>query len=114
MGTDPIFNAEDAMQRVDNDRDLFTELVTLFFEEWPRQVAALEDACRRQGASEVQHIAHSLKSALGNLGAMRAFRTAFHIEMAGKSSQITDATALLEKFKSETEAFKKEAHEFCV
>jgi HPt (histidine-containing phosphotransfer) domain-containing protein len=109
MTTDQVFNKEEAMQRVDDDVELFAELVTMFFDDWPTSVANLEDACRRQAASEVQHLAHSMKSALGNLGGMRAYRSAFQIEMAGKSGNITEATAHLESFKTEVEEFKKEA-----
>jgi len=109
MTTDPVFHKDDAMQRVDNDLELFAELVTMFSDDWPKSVASLEDACRRQAVTEVQHIAHSIKSALGNLGGMRAYRVAFKIEIAAKSGNITEATALLESFKSEVEEFKKEA-----
>jgi len=113
MNADLVFNQEDAMQRVDNDRELYAELITMFFGEWPTSVANLEEACRRQAASEVEHIAHSMKSALGNLGAMRSYRMAIKIEMAAKSSNITEATASLEQLKTEVEEFRQLIVKFC-
>ncbi len=57
-----------ALRRVDGDRALLSELVAIFLEETPKQLANLEKAIETADLEAVERTAHSFKGELGYLG----------------------------------------------
>ena len=95
-----------AMDRVDNDTDLFFELIDMFFEDYESSLATLQAAVSGQLFGEIEAGAHAMKSALGNLGGMVAYEAAFELERAGRESIADDLTAKLQAFEAAVAAFQ--------
>jgi two-component system sensor histidine kinase/response regulator len=95
----PVFDLGAALERVEGDSELLRELVNLFLEESPRLVGEIREGLRCQDAKMVQRPAHSLKSALGNLSAVRSFDAAYRLELLSrdaKPAELEAACVLLE------------------
>ena len=94
-----------AMDRVDNDQDLFFELVDMFFEDYDAQMETISKGVDALNFSDIEATAHAMKSALGNLGGMVAYDAAFSLEQAGRES-------ISENLREKFEAFKKAVADF--
>ena len=111
--TEPlIFDAENALKRVDGDRELYSELVNIFFEEYSQMLENIREARRKGDGKKVQEVAHSMKSALGNLGAMRAFGLAQVMESNGTHGRIEMIDGNLKTLEEEVAKYKQLAEEF--
>ena len=106
MQSPVVFDTQGALARVEGDRALLAELIQIFSEEYISQLGALEAAVHSQDAQSIQAVAHSLKSSLGNVGAMKAAETARELEFAGKTRRLSEATVLLAAIKSDVENFR--------
>lgn len=73
-----IFEMEDLLVRVENDRGFLQELSEIFGEEYPPLRSALQGAVVGSDMSQVRTICHTLKGMLGNL----AWTSAAHITRA--------------------------------
>jgi HPt (histidine-containing phosphotransfer) domain-containing protein len=104
MSTDPILNPH-AIQAL---RDLspgggsefLCELITIYLEDTPKQLAQLEEALARQDLPLVIRSAHTIKGSSGNFGATQVAGTAQEIELAGKAGNLPAAAALLPALKT--------------
>lgn len=76
----PVFDEEAALESVDGDRELLGEIIDAFFDECPLLTAALVDAINRGDTSAIRRAAHTLKGALGTLGALEASSLARELE----------------------------------
>ncbi|MCB1318582.1 MAG: Hpt domain-containing protein [Leptospiraceae bacterium] len=111
----PIFDRESAMLRVDQDEEFFAELLEVFFSDIEERLDELKTAISSKVAKDLESGAHSLKSALGNLGAMRAHEQAFALEKSARESGLSSteqAEQMLTEFKKEIEAFRQQVQSF--
>jgi signal transduction histidine kinase/CheY-like chemotaxis protein/HPt (histidine-containing phosphotransfer) domain-containing protein len=93
------FDLAEALAIVEGNRDLLADMVRLFEEEQPEQLAALHEAMRSHNHAGVALHAHALKGALTSLGAVAAAEAAKQLEMlakAGAEEQFAEAAAALE------------------
>ncbi|RMD85633.1 MAG: Hpt domain-containing protein [Candidatus Dadabacteria bacterium] len=104
-----LFDLEDALDRVDGDKELLQELIGMFFDSYESEISKIEEAISSKNYPEVNSLSHSIKSALGNLGAKAAFNLAYKLELMGKNEDLADAEDTLEKLKEAIEGFKREA-----
>lgn len=74
---------------------LLNRVVTLFMRSAPEDIRALRDALNNQDHSALHKIAHSFKSASGNLGAFFLQESAASIEAIAKQQQTDGIDALL-------------------
>lgn len=95
-----VFDKEAALARVDGDLEFFDELSTLLAQDFPMNYRLLFDAVAGGRAEEACRIAHCIKSALGNLGAMQAYDLAMSLEMAGRSGKLDGAGALVKQLEA--------------
>lgn len=82
-------NVAELLGRVENDRELLHELVTIFKEEFPKQLQALREAVNTSDAKRVAAIAHSLKGMLSNLAAHKAAAGAAQLEQLGRTGEVS-------------------------
>jgi HPt (histidine-containing phosphotransfer) domain-containing protein len=109
MNEFPVFDRTAAFERIDNDGEFYKELVSIFFEDYPQAQKTLNND--DTATEELIAVAHSLKSALGNIGAMQAFAAAKTLEdalrQAGRSSetqgQIESLLSAIAEFRSAVE-----------
>jgi CheY-like chemotaxis protein/HPt (histidine-containing phosphotransfer) domain-containing protein len=91
------FNMQEALARVDGDRELLGEMAALFLEEYPRFLAQIQEAVSKKDSSALSYAAHTLKGSVGNFAANAAFDAAFTLERIGRQGDLTQApTALVQ------------------
>jgi HPt (histidine-containing phosphotransfer) domain-containing protein len=89
----------DLLVRLENDRDLLRELITIFKEEFPPLLQSLQQAVARGELKNVEATSHALKGMLSGLSVTRGAAQASQLEQMareGKTSGLADGLALLE------------------
>jgi HPt (histidine-containing phosphotransfer) domain-containing protein len=100
----PALDIDDPLKRMDGDRDLWNELLQLVTEEWPKNKAEMQSALDKADCTLFQRLAHSLRGASANLGALRLSRAACELEKLAKPDQMERARQQWEAVKSEAAA----------
>ena len=85
------------LKTVDGDWELLGDVAQLYFTDTPLQVARIRVAIEDNDAAEVREIAHSIKGASGSFGKNRVYDYAFELEQIGRSGDLAQASAILEK-----------------
>lgn len=80
---------------------LLSDLVAMFIEEVPGQLAALEAALARNDAAAARLTAHTLKGTGGNFGASRMQALASAIEEKGRNGSLDGAEATFVQLRAE-------------
>ena len=94
------FDHGELLARVDNDRELLHDLLTIFKEEFPRYLQALREAVDSGDGRLVAVAAHALKGMLLNLAAGQAAAAVGRLEQMGRNgeaSEFQDAFAAFER-----------------
>jgi len=94
----------DLLARVENDRELLTELFAMFQEELPILQDTLHHAIDRGDLPEGTKAAHALKGMLANMSMKQAASLAARIEDAARTGDIPAIKATLAAFDSEIAA----------
>jgi HPt (histidine-containing phosphotransfer) domain-containing protein len=93
-------NLPELLARVDNDRELLCDLLSIFKEEFPGYIKSLEEAVFRKDAADVAGISHTLKGMLSNLAVAKASASAARLErlaQAAETASFPDAFAAFER-----------------
>ena len=104
--TDLPLDLDLALQRLDNDRDLFCDIIDIFLAECPQSIAAIEAAVQAGSGDTVYRLAHKLKGAVSSLAAQRATSLATSLEAAGHRGDMAEAGKLFAQLKSESEQLR--------
>jgi CheY-like chemotaxis protein len=94
------FNLQAALDRVEGDRELLSEMATLFLTEYPRFVQQLHQAIAENDAATVNYAAHTLKGSVGNFVDEETAATAFVLEKMGREGELTQAPVALAQLES--------------
>jgi CheY-like chemotaxis protein/HPt (histidine-containing phosphotransfer) domain-containing protein len=86
-----VWNQVEALERVAGDAALLRELVRLFLDAYPGQVAELRAARARQDGPALWRLAHALKGAIGVFGAEVTRQAALRLETAAQAGQLSEA-----------------------
>ena len=81
-------NLHELLARVDNDRELLFDLLSIFKEEFPGHIRALEGAVARQDAVEVARVSHALKGMLLNLAVSKAAASVGRLEQLARAGEV--------------------------
>ncbi len=95
--TGSLFDREGLLNRLQGDEDLFAEIVALFLEDAPRQIANLKEALMEGDCEKMMRHGHTLKGAAANFGAEPLRNVALQIETAGRNKQIDRLSRLIEQ-----------------
>ena len=87
--------------QAEGEPDILNELIELFLEEAPPQLAVLREAIEGGDARTVERVAHTLKGSSGNMGAMRMAAVCAELEKVGGSGELRRAPELLERLEVE-------------
>lgn len=93
--TTELFDKDVLLQRTMYDETFAREIVNLFLEDAPRQIAVLQEALTKGDAVLLQRQAHRLKGTAANVGAMTLHNAMLQIEAAGAESDLSRARELL-------------------
>jgi len=85
------------LDRIDGDRILLAELVEIIRAECPGTLRAAQEAIHTQDANSLWRTSHTLKGALANLSAIEAAALAGELESIGRSLNLTQAQATLDR-----------------
>ena len=85
----------------EGEPDILEELIELYLEDAPSQIAALGEAVEAGEAHDVERIAHTLKGSSGNMGATRMAAICSEIEDVGASSALHKTPELLKQLEEE-------------
>ena len=107
----PVLDPQAALDRLDDDDELYRELVELYLEDTPKQMDMLKDVLVSGDSAVVERQAHSIKSASANVGLERMRAIAGQVEASGREGQLALAKEKFEVMEAEfiraTEALGK-------
>jgi two-component system, sensor histidine kinase and response regulator len=90
-----VLNISQSLERLGGDKDLFRDLVTFFFEDYPVLQEEMHSALTRQDWFTLQRTSHSLKGLAANFSASRAQRILQEIENTALSKNAETLNELL-------------------
>lgn len=93
------------------DEALLREVLQIFVEETPKQLAELEASIATGNAESIQRVAHTLKGELGFLGMTDAVAQARALERMGHDHSLDSAAEVFESFKATLMAAVLSAHD---
>jgi signal transduction histidine kinase/DNA-binding NarL/FixJ family response regulator len=99
VATANAFDQMALLARLDGDEELLQELVVLFLDDVPQRLGQLREAMVCHNLKALAQAAHTLKGAVGNMCAPRAFEAAQRLEEladAGDAQRAGEALATLE------------------
>ncbi len=97
---DSVFNLDEALARIDDDRETFLMLIELFLEHGPKDLGQIQTALAAGDASGVARSSHRLKGAILQFCAPVALRACKELEESAKAGNLTqgrDVYARLEQ-----------------
>ena len=109
----PVVDGHSVLERLDGDRDLYNELIEIYFSDLPKQWNLLKDAFSAADYKVVERQAHSLKSASANIGAERVRAVAFDLEQISLDGDKENISELLTQLEEEIAVVKKELKHPC-
>jgi two-component system, sensor histidine kinase and response regulator len=99
----------DLLSRVDNDRELLLDLLSIFKEDFPRHQRELSDVIAARDLKKLAIVSHTLKGMLANLAATRAASAAAKLEQLGRDGAAEPEIAIaLRAFESEVQCLLPE------
>jgi HPt (histidine-containing phosphotransfer) domain-containing protein len=100
MSDDTVFRMDEALARVDHDRETFRMMIGLFMEHGPKDLADAQTALDAGNAVGVARSSHKLKGAILQFCAPAALQACKELEESAKAGNLTDGGqlyALLER-----------------
>jgi two-component system, sensor histidine kinase and response regulator len=90
-----------ALDTVEGDHALWADLMAVFLEDYPAQVAALRKAINCGDAHQIERLGHSLKGSLAAIGATSARTRAYELETRGRTAQLEGISTILDRLERE-------------
>lgn len=101
MSQDTVFSLDEALARVDHDRDIFQTMAELFVDQGPKDLAETQAALAAQDAAALARSAHRLKGAILHFCAPAALEATRELEELGKADNLTAAVEVCAKLETE-------------
>jgi CheY-like chemotaxis protein len=102
-----VFDRNALLSDVEGDAEFLMELVRIFLDAYPNQLAVIRDAIIHADARALERSAHSVKASVGTLRALAAFDAALRLEMIAVKGDMTHAIEALKALEGEIERFKQ-------
>jgi PAS domain S-box-containing protein len=115
-----VFDFSKALDRLDGDKTLLTEIVQIFLDETPKNLEVLRLAILQQDAQTIERTSHSLKGELGYLGLSGVSERARELEEMGRTNDLqcapesfaaleTEISAVMDSMRSTNGALRAKA-----
>jgi len=91
------------LESLGGDTEFLAELLEAFYDDSPRQLAAMQAALAAGNAEDLRRAAHSLKSNSANFGAMALSRSCKELEEMGKAGMLDGAAEQVAQVAAEYE-----------
>ncbi len=102
-----IFDRAGLLDRLMGDEEPTKEILGEFLEDVPSKYTALKESFDNGDAHSLQSLAHTLKGASANVGALALQEVAHQIAAAGESRDMDKAGSLIPKIEEQLEMLKK-------
>ncbi|HEX4004260.1 MAG TPA: response regulator [Candidatus Acidoferrales bacterium] len=109
----PVFDFKDALDRVEGDRDLLDEIICIFTGECSSNMDAIRRACAAADSRVLERLAHTMKGASANLGAVALSQVAFKLEKLAASGDLPSCSPWIDKMQREIELLLPELESVC-
>lgn len=96
-----VLNCRATLERLENDAELFQDLLGFFFSDTPKLMADLRQAAATNDADLLRRAAHSLKGLISNFDAKDAAAIAFRLEAMSREDNLEDAAATVDHLATE-------------
>jgi PAS domain S-box-containing protein len=106
-GTEAALNEKDAILRMGNDRQLYHEMLLIFYKELQARLTRFKTALSAGDWTGLRQIAHSLKGTAGTIGAEALSTRSAELEVAAKAQEGEKAETLLHALEEELAAVEK-------
>jgi|SRR5579863_1186754 len=106
--SEPVFDRDLVMARVEGDMELLREIVGLFLEETPQLLSNITESIASGDPVALERAAHALKGSVGNFGTKTAYEPALRLEAMGRGREMADAHEVYLKLEKEV-AFLRDA-----
>jgi HPt (histidine-containing phosphotransfer) domain-containing protein len=107
MIIEDYINRKALSERLDEDFALFQELAQLFFSDSPKLLSAIEDAIRNKNGEKIGKASHTMKGAVANFSAEKAFNAALSLEKIGKSNELDKVDTAFKSLSEEIENMRR-------
>jgi two-component system, sensor histidine kinase and response regulator len=107
MKAEDYINKKALSERLDGDFDLFKELAQLFLSDSPKLISAIEDAINNKNSEKIGKSSHTIKGAVANFSAEKAFTAALELEKIGKNHELDKVDDAYKKLLEEIENMRK-------
>lgn len=104
-----VIDFQDALDRVQDDKELLFELFDIFEEDFQNKRVELDKHLDQNNAEMVRNIAHSLKGASGNISAECIHELCFLMEKQASENDLESVRAKLPDLDTQFSAYQKEA-----
>lgn len=94
-------NLDEALMRVEGDRELLGEMAGVFLEEYPMLLVTMQDALSHGNAQTLTFAVHTLKGSVANFAATNAFEAALKLEKIARQGNLPQAKAALAELEAE-------------
>lgn len=108
MGVSNIINVPELIERLDNDFELYLELLELFTTDSASIISRIENAIINRDSEALRKAAHTLKGAVANFSAPAAYEAASILEQTGRNRELANANDQFLKLKAEIDSVIKE------
>jgi two-component system, sensor histidine kinase and response regulator len=107
MKAEDYINKKALSERLDGDFDLFKELAQLFLSDSPKLISAIEEAINNKNTEKIGKSSHTIKGAVANFSAEKAFNAALELEKIGKNRELDKVDGAFKKLSTEIENMRK-------
>lgn len=101
-------NIQELLARVEQDRELLNELLSIFVDEFPDKLQEVRDAVLGGNLAEVAVVSHGLKGMLANLSIAQAAWCAAQIEQLARGGQAAPLKQALNALENEVQGLLSE------
>ncbi len=101
-------NLPELLARLDDDRELLRDLLSIFKEDFPGHLQALREAVERQDMKQAMVVSHTLKGMLANLAVTKAAASAAQLEQLAAGGREVPLKEALAAFEGEVEGLLPE------
>jgi CheY-like chemotaxis protein/HPt (histidine-containing phosphotransfer) domain-containing protein len=105
-GTVPIFDQDGMVSRLMNDENLAKEIVAIFLDDMPRQLAVLQGHLDAGSTADTERQAHSIRGATLNVGGEALCAVAAEMETAAKAGDLAGVAARMPALNTQFDRLK--------
>jgi HPt (histidine-containing phosphotransfer) domain-containing protein len=110
--TSELFDRKEALARVDGDTELMTSLMNIFFNEAGPMMEAIRAAVGSNDSVKLEKAAHRMKGSVSIFGAHEVSQTAFELEKIGRSGDLMQVAATLNRLEQQMTSLQPALQQF--